>query len=222
MLSDQLIKKLNLNKFNTISLFNNAKEENVISKETFETTQLSKQYDCVFSFCYSLKEMKTTIFSLAKQQSLIENGVLYLLYPKQKNILGHKPIHRDAIFPYLNVDEETGYVVGTSYKFNKMVSLDDNYTLIGLKYDLKKRKDAPSQCVDDYIDNIEILKNKLLNYPEQLEFFKKLSFGYQKDWARYVYSAKQITTQEKRFDEMIHLFSLGFKSKNLYQQSLKK
>ncbi|MNI76225.1 hypothetical protein D3C73_1324410 [compost metagenome] len=50
-----------------------------------------------------------------------------------------------------------------------------------------------------------------------LERYRQLAPGYQKDWARYVYSAKRNETQEKRLLEMKAILAEGYKSIDLYR-----
>lgn len=170
-------------------------------------------YDVILAFVVDLQGMDNHI-RLAEEK-LVEHGILYLAYPKIKNILGLKGIHRDAIFPYLNVNEETGYVKKTFMRFNKMVSLDENYTILGIKKDsARKKRDKVSQRVDDYIGYLELIKTRLIN-DEALTFFNKITLGYQKNWARYIYSAKTIETQNRRFQEMKILLKQGIKSRDL-------
>ena len=69
-----------------------------------------------------------------ERRELTPNGVLYVLYPKKGNKVYDQWIHRDAIFPSLDVDEETGFVGDTRMKFNKMFAFDDVFTCIGIKY----------------------------------------------------------------------------------------
>ncbi|ENU1621141.1 YdeI/OmpD-associated family protein, partial [Listeria monocytogenes] len=52
-------------------------------------------------------------------------------------------------------------------------------------------------------------------------FYNNLATGYQRVWARYIYSAKQPATQEKRRLEMVDILSQGYKTKDLYRQGKK-
>ncbi len=55
----------------------------------------------------------------------------------------------------------------------------------------------------------------------ELKFFKELTPGYQRDWARYIFSAKQQSTQEKRKAQMVDILSQGYKSVDLFRQKKK-
>lgn len=177
------------------------------------------------AFVYSLEEMREVILHLHNQQILIEKGDVYLIYPKLKNKLGHPAIHRDAIFPFLQVDDETGYIKGTAYKFNRMIALDENYTLVGVRHlSLVKSSSAKraEARVSTYLDKVADILNYLVDYPKEADFYKGLTPGYQRDWARYVYSAKTEATIQKRLDEMVMILGKGYKTKELYRAALKK
>ncbi|MGG3640071.1 YdeI/OmpD-associated family protein [Bacillus gobiensis] len=49
--------------------------------------------------------------------------------------------------------------------------------------------------------------------------YNELTFGYQKDWARYVYSTKRKEAQEKRLLEMETIVGEGYKSIDLYRRN---
>ncbi|MOA18371.1 hypothetical protein D3C78_1386850 [compost metagenome] len=100
-----------------------------------------------------------------------------------------------------------------------MVGLNDVFTVVGFKQDANsnnKGSSKPSQRVDDYIELIPNIENDLKHTPELLDFYRSLTPGYRKDWARYVYSAKQEATREKRRDEMKMILGAGYKSRDLY------
>lgn len=54
-----------------------------------------------------------------------------------------------------------------------------------------------------------------------MQRYNELTLGYQKDWARYVYSAKKKETQEKRLSEMETILSEGFKTIDVYRRQKK-
>lgn len=104
------------------------------------------------------------------------------------------------MFKGLDTDSD-GYVGTSTIKFARMVGLDEVFTVIGLKEEekrtLKAASSKASQRVDDYIEKIQAIEDDLINTPELLAFYQSLTPGYQKEWARYVYSAKQVATREK-------------------------
>ncbi|WP_338010899.1 YdeI/OmpD-associated family protein [Paenibacillus alvei] len=67
------------------------------------------------------------------------------------------------------------------------------------------------------MDHIADIQKYLAN-SAQLEFYNNLTPGYQKDWARYVYSAKKTETQQKRLIEMESILAKGYKSFDLYRR----
>lgn len=220
----RLINKLKLDKFDNKSIIKNSKEKaNSFDGYEFIKTKDSK-LNLAIAFVYTLEEMKDVVNSTYKNDLLEENGLLYLAYPKTKNKLKYPYIHLDDIFPYLEVNEDDGYIKNTSYKFNRMVSLDENYTIISAKYEIKKEgknKNTVSNYVDDYIEFIDNIEIYLIEYPDELEFYKNLSPGYRKDWARYVYSAKTDTTINKRLNEMKDILGQGYKTKQHFRDNKK-
>lgn len=173
-----------------------------------------KPVETMIVFVKTLEELKQEIGTIIEKNLLTPNGRLLIVYPKKGNKQLNTYVHRDDIFPALHVDEQEGYVPNSDYKFNQMVKLDDTYTIIGLKrVEKKSRKKTASQSVADYITYIPHIEKDLENEPQALAFFKSLTPGYQKNWARFVYSAKQEVTQIKRKQEMIHLLNEGIKYK---------
>ena len=86
------------------------------------------------------------------------------------------------------------YIVGSDYKFASLLSFDETFSIISIKKDGKgrgKKKTASSQCVSDYEGMIPQLRDSLAENPDDLLFYNGLTPGYQKDWARYIYSAKR-------------------------------
>lgn len=119
---------------------------------------------------------------------------IYFCLSEKNNRKYKEYIDRDSFFEQNAVNEE-GYVSGSTLKFSRMVSMDDVFTVIGLKSQAP-RKSKPtnaksSQRVDDYVDYISSIREYLNSDQELLELYDHLTAGYQKDWARYVYSAKK-------------------------------
>ena len=135
--------------------------------------------------------VKQTNYIISNKELLIEKGYIFFAYPKRGNSRYSTFIHRDEMFPALNVGED-GYVGESDIKFARMVSMDDIFTVVGLKREKKKRqKPAMSQCVADYADRIQDVEALLANHPNELKFYQSLTPGYQKDWARNLFSVKQ-------------------------------
>ena len=166
----------------------------------------------------SLSQLYNQTHEIIQQQLLSINGRLLIAYPKKGNKLNKPFLHRDDLFPTLNVDQD-GYVQRTDYKFNQMVALDEHYTIVGLKYvtqaSNKSRETRTSQCVADYAERIPDLIQLLTNETKALAFYQQLTPGYQKGWARYIFSAKQPSTQTKRLNETIDFLNRGIKAKHL-------
>lgn len=144
--------------------------------------------------------------------------VIYTLHIRKNNPQYDKYIERDEIYSAKNYDEE-GYVHGSNLKFARMVSLNEVFTVIGIKSSSKNHKSTKnSQCVDDYIERIVDITNYLKNNQDLLKIYNELTPGYQKDWARYVYSAKRKETQAKRLLDMETVLGEGYKTMDLYKR----
>ncbi|MGG1675474.1 YdeI/OmpD-associated family protein [Neobacillus sp. NRS-1170] len=217
-----VIDKLNLTKYPTKLILGLPEDVKDFSELEFDSSIQKDQYDMCFFFVFSLEEFSKQIKLVIEKKLLKDKGYLFFAYPKKGNPTYKEYIERDSIFPGIGVDED-GYVSGGEIKFARMVSLNNVFTVVGLKSEPKKAKKAASskasQCVDDYINNVEDIKQYLNNKENLLNFYNDLTPGYQKDWARYVYSAKRKETQEKRLLEMESVLGDGFKSMELYRQS---
>src|SRR5690606_2844324 len=123
------------------------------------------------------------------------------------------------MFPALQVGED-GYVLDSELKFSRMVSMDEVFTVVGLKREKKssKKSSAASQRVGDYEEKVKDVEQMLAEHQNELQFFKELTPGYQRGWARYLFSAKQQKTRDKRQAEMIDILSQGYKSVELYRK----
>lgn len=189
----------------------------------YDTSIEKDKYDLLFLFMFSMDDFNKYVQIVNEQQLLSDNGYMYVAYPKKGNKVYPEYIERDIFYAALHLDEEK-YLPNSTLKFSRMVSLNEVFTVVGFKSAPKKTKkktSAKSQCVDDYIVHIEDIKNFLKNNEQVLAKYNDLTYGYQKDWARYVYSAKRAETQEKRLHEMVAIIDEGHKSMDLYRRNKK-
>ena len=181
--------------------------------ETLPTTPTAR----IILFVETIEEMKKEIRIIHEQNHLALEGRLLVCYPKKGNKKIATFVHRDEIFPALHVNE-AGFIEGTDFKFNQMVKLDETYTILGIKRTKEqKQKQKTSHSVQDYVAYIPTLVQRLEQETDTtvLNFYTSLTPGYQKGWARYIYSAKREATQEKRYSEMVTLLQRGVKAKEL-------
>ncbi|KON88791.1 hypothetical protein AF332_19630 [Sporosarcina globispora] len=214
-----IIDKLKLSKYNNMAVLNQPNDYDIFNG--FQT-ELSGEHDSIFIFAYTVDEMVDHTQRVIKEDQLLEKGYLFFAYPKKGNKRYETFVHRDDIFPAMKVGED-GYVGNSDVKFSRMVSMDDVFTVVGLKREKKKEKksSAPSQCVADYEDNVKDVEKRLADYPDVLRFYQELTPGYQRDWARYIFSVKQQKTREKREEQMVEILSQGYKSVDLFRQKKK-
>ncbi|KGX91148.1 hypothetical protein N781_05530 [Pontibacillus halophilus JSM 076056 = DSM 19796] len=215
-----MIDKLNLSKYEKITVLHQPDDYTVFDQLP---TTLSAQHDAIFIFVMNIEEMKVNLQNVVEDESVLaQKGTVFFAYPKKGNKRYDSYIHRDEMFPALGINDD-GYVSGSDIKFSRMVSMDDVFTVVGMKKEPKKVKktSSPSQCVADYEDRIDEVKELLKDTPEQLSFFQQLTPGYQRDWARQIFSAKQQATRDKRAKQMIEILGQGYKSLDLYRREQK-
>ncbi|MDF2039930.1 YdeI/OmpD-associated family protein [Cytobacillus oceanisediminis] len=214
-----IIDKLKLYKYNNLAVLNQPSDYAVFNE--YKTT-LTGEHDAIFIFVETLDEMTEFIRKVIAEEQLLEKGYLFFAYPKKGNKRYDTYVHRDDIFPAMKVGED-GYVENSDVKFSRMVSMDDVFTVVGLKREKKKEKksSAPSQCVADYENNVNDIEKILAEYPNELKFYLELTPGYQRDWAHYIFSVKQQKTREKREAQMVEILAQGYKSVDLFRQKKK-
>lgn len=214
-----IIDKLKLSKYNNMAVLHQPSDYDVFNGYK---TELSGGHDAIFIFVETIDEMVEQTRRVIDEEQLLEKGYLFFAYPKKGNKRYDTFVHRDEIFPAMKVGED-GYVENSDVKFSRMVSMDDVFTVVGLKREKKKGKksSAPSQCVADYEDHVKDIEKLLEGYPNELKFYQELTPGYQRDWARYIFSVKQEKTREKREAQMVDILSQGYKSVDLFRQKKK-
>lgn len=220
-MANSIVEKLKLQKYKNVALLNIPTGSNYFSElKDFETELGTKTFDLIFAFVLDMDALKEIVKIIIEKNYLNKKGYIYLAYPKKDNKVYSTYIHRDDLLTGLAADED-GYILSSNIKFSRMVALDDVFTVVGLKEDSKPKKSTStkaSQRVDDYIDLIPQIEKDLEDAPDLLAFYQSLTTGYKKDWARYVYSAKQEATKAKRRDEMKQILAEGYKSRDLYRQ----
>ncbi|WP_125767758.1 YdeI/OmpD-associated family protein [Lapidilactobacillus wuchangensis] len=183
-------------------------------------TATTETPDLQVFFVMNLAEMQAAISEIAQSKQLTATGYLYLIYPKlsSKKYTG---IHRDSIFPYLKVNEATGEVAATGLKFSRMVSFDEDFTVMGLKWltGNQRATSAASQRGQDYVSFLPKIKQRLATEtPANAEFFQTLAPGYQRDWARYLYSPKTSATRERHYQIFLTALAAHYPNYTHYQK----
>ncbi len=218
-----IVDKLNLQKYENRLFLQVPEGMGEFEGLDYDPSIKKDDYDLVFLFMFTMEDFNNFVQVINEKQLLSDNGYMYVAYPKKGNPVYEECIERDKFYAELNLDEEK-YLPNSTLKFSRMVSLNEVFTVVGFKSASKKTKkktSAKSQCVDDYIVHIEDIKSFLKNNEAVLAKYNDLTYGYQKDWARYVFSAKRAETQEKRLHEMVAIIDEGHKSMDLYRRNKK-
>lgn len=215
-----IVEKLKLTSFQQPVVLNRPNKNYLPELATAQKTLPQEPVDLIFAFVRTLQELQYLVSTIIDAGCLVENGLLYIAYPKKGNPMYPTFIHRNELFPALQVNKEDGYIAGTNYKFNRMAALDEVFTVVGIKHVIKKRNSkAASGRVDDYKNYIPEIIAFLQTTPWEADFFQQLTPDYQKEWARYIYSAKKAATRERRAAEMQAILAQGYRTKALYQRA---
>jgi len=216
-----IVEKLNLKRYEKVAVLNVPEGADYLEEiANYDTELKESKYDLIFAFVLDMESFKELIYEVIEKNFLNKNGYVFLAYPKKGNKVYPTFIHRDEIFSSIGVDEN-GYVGTSNIKFARMVGLDEIFTVVGLKEEFRNKKQTSSkasQRVGDYIEMIQAVEKDLQDTPDLLAFYRTLTLGYQKDWARHVYSAKQEATRNKRREEMKMILAAGYKSRELYRK----
>jgi len=218
-----IVEKLNLSKYTTKLILQKPDELNDFHDINYDSSIQNESYDLVFIFVFNLSELLEQLKMVIEKNLVNENGYLFFAYPKKNNPQYKEYIERDSLMESIPANKD-GYVLNSGLKFSRLVSLNDTFTVVGLKAASKKAtrtSSKNSQRVEDYIGHIEDIKQYLSKHEDLLKFYDELTPGYQKDWARYVYSAKRKETQEKRLLEMETVLGQGYKTMDLYKRNNK-
>ena len=217
-----ITEKLNLNKFEKKLVLALPDKSYLSDLDSFSERAGSANYDLIFAFVTSKEDFLRTFTE--NRERLAPDGLLYLAYPKKGNKKFESYIHRDELFDLLAADADSGIIADSTLKFNRMVALDDTYTVIGIKNIARKKtvkSEKSSGRVADYVEKLPKIRQILSKDKVAADFFESLTPGYQKDWARYIYSAKTEATQKKHLDEMFAAFAAGYKFADAYKKAKK-
>lgn len=219
---NEIIERLQLTKYNKKLVLNKPDDINMLDVLKPDINIKIEKYDLIVIFVFSLGDFADKLQMVIREDLLNPDGSLFFVYPKKGNKKYKEYIGRDDFFEQVDVDDD-GYVKGSLLKFFKMVAFDEVFTMIGLTYQAvrKVRRNQPSQCVGDYIDRIPDVQKYFANNEEILSFYNSLTPGYQRGWARYVYSTKSQETIVKRFVDMEDIIKQGYKSVDLYRAAMR-
>lgn len=211
-----VVELMRFEKFKRVLILNKPDWFTMFDKIKFDT-RVKGKYDLIISFVFSLPEMKKSLKAIKKDKLLNYNGQIYVVYPKKTNKKYETFIPRDDVLPYLGFDKD-GYMKGTNFKFNRMLSYDETFTAIGLVFhETRKPKQVKKDKeLVDYDIAVPNLRKAIDHDKVAAEFFDNLAPGYQRQWARYVYSAKTEETIAKRVDNVVDILEQGYKSMREY------
>lgn len=202
---ESLRKKLKIDKYPTCAVFA-SRYESVL--DPLPRVERPEGVALLIAFVYTLEEMQELV---ARVHPHAEVQALHLAYPKKGNKLSIPHIGRDDIFPALGVNIDTGIVEGTDLRFNMMVSLDENFTIVGMRREqLSAKVKTERKCSSDYQAQIPVLEAMLS--PEERARFAQLAPSYQREWTAHILSAKTEATRTRRLAQLSEALRLGYKT----------
>lgn len=115
--------------------------------------------------------------------------------------------------------------LGLEYQLDacRLINMSEDLSCMGfrsLEVSKNIQKSRPSQCVNDYVDKIKDVASSLRE--DARIIYLQLTPGYQKDWARYIFSAIQEKTRINRIALANKVIIAGYKSLDKYKSSTKK
>ncbi|SFB49306.1 Bacteriocin-protection, YdeI or OmpD-Associated [Cohnella sp. OV330] len=222
-MSKTIVEKLNLNKYEKAAILREPEGESLFEGLAAYDTELAEGagYDLIFAFALDMGELQAVVRKVIEGGHLNKNGYLYAAYPKKGNKAYPTFIHRDELFAGLDAGED-GYIGKSDFKFARMAGLNEVFTVVGFKEEARKAQVSasakPSQRTNDYVDRVADVERDLRDRPAALDFYRSLTPGYRKDWARFVYGVVQENTRERRREEMIAMLEAGYKSVDSYRR----
>ena len=115
-MNKHLVKRLGMNGFENILIFDKPETVHDFDGLVFDTTGAKAPYDFIFSFIFSYGDMGNSIEEVHQKQLVVDGGRLYLAYPK-------------AAFAF---DTAKGtFFRDTSFKAMEIFEMEGNYNVIG-------------------------------------------------------------------------------------------
>ncbi|WP_125709385.1 YdeI/OmpD-associated family protein [Lacticaseibacillus porcinae] len=151
--------------------------------------------------------------AISKDHLLAFDGHVYLFYPKATS-QQFKGISRDAMLQALQFDRRTGLLGNSGFKYLSMLSFDDNFTVIDLKW---AEAVATKTRLADYDAQVPQLFARLTKQNAKLaKQWHALTPAMQSQWARYIYSPKRLVTQKMHFEQMLVVLASGHRTLEEY------
>lgn len=169
----------------------------------------TKQTDLQIVAVMSTTAANQRLHALAKAQHLAFDGHVYLFYPKagSRQFSG---LNRDAMLRALKFDRKTGLLADSGFKYNAMLSFDDDFTVLDLKW---AKAVATKTRLADYDAQVPKLAERLTKQNAKLiPQWQTLTPAMQNQWARYIYSPKRPVTQKMHFEQMLVVLASGHRT----------
>lgn len=169
----------------------------------------TKQTDLQIVAVMSTTAASQRLHTIAKAQHLAFDGHVYMFYPKvgSRQFSG---INRDTMLHALKLDRNTGLLGDSGFKYVSMLSFDDDFTVLDLKW---AQTVATKTRLADYDAQVPRLTERLTKQnAKPLNQWQTLTPAMQNQWARYIYSPKRPVTQKMHFEQMLVVLASGHRT----------
>ena len=205
----ELIKKLNIKDEQSVLLIHCPEDlGSNFEGLAIDKKPSKKEYDSVIIFVHSEEELAE--FLPKNQKYSKKNGKLWVAYPKKSGSIS-LDLNRDIIW---------GIVNGIKMNSNKLISMDEDWSIMSLvkkgaqKKPSKFGQDPPG--VDRKTKTVippKDLQKELDAHPEAQTFFDSLAFSHRREYVGWIHDAKKEETRERRVKKAIELLLKGKKVK---------
>lgn len=169
----------------------------------------TKQTDLQIVAVMTPAEATQRLHAIAKAQRLAFDGHVYLFYPKADS-REFSGIKRDAMLRALKLDRHSGLLGDSGFKYNSMLSFDDNFTVLDFKW---AKAVATKTRLADYDAQVPKLTERLAKQNAKLiPQWQTLTPAMKNQWARYIYSPKRPVTQKMHFEQMLVVLASGHRT----------
>lgn len=175
---------------------------------SIHTEANNKQYRFVQLFAKNQQEL--TSWGDRAIQSLEDDGVLWICYPKKTSPL------------YENLSRDEGWDAVTSLGMEgvSLISVDDTWSAMRFRpknaASKERKRQAPESSKEGFESKELVMPEELKvifkDEPEAAIFFDQLAASYKRSYLEWITSAKREETKHKRILEMVEKLKMGYKN----------
>ncbi|MFD1019571.1 hypothetical protein [Thalassobacillus hwangdonensis] len=132
-----VVEKLNFKKYPARLILNQPEDSKDFDEIEYDTSIAQDKYDLIFIYIKTMDEFFSHLHEIIDRQLVKDQGYVYFAYPKKGNSKYEHHIERDDIYTDKHYDQD-GYFPNSKLRFSRVISLDDVYTVVGMKWGQRK------------------------------------------------------------------------------------